>query len=87
MKIEQMNMSQGKIDEITGILKEQGLSEKEINEILNGNYSEFQQTSDLETVFGKDGKFDNIADMLRDDYSMEEIQKNIHANFPISKQN
>lgn len=81
MKIEQMNMSQGKIDEITGILKEQGLSEKEINEILNGNYSEFQQTSDLETVFGKDGKFDNIADMLRDDYSMEEIQTKYPREF------
>lgn len=56
------------------ILKTQGLSETQINSILNGEFSTFEQSEELSRVFGNNSNFQNILQYLSDGYTMDELE-------------
>ena len=61
-------------EKIRNMLSNEGLSQSEIDKILLGDYSEISNTSELENVFGKEGNFIRVLEMLRDGYTHEDIQ-------------
>lgn len=75
MKAEQMKISDEQSKQIASILQKQGFKFSEINEILNGEYTEFQTDMDLKDVFSSDGNHQNILRGLADGYSIEELQQ------------
>ena len=52
---EQIRMSNEQAQQISNMLQRQGLTESEINEIINGEYSSFQTDMDLTQIFSSDG--------------------------------
>lgn len=76
MQTEQIKMSYEQAQQIANMLKAQGLTPSEINEILNGQYTTFQTDIDLANVFSFDGNYQNILRGLADGYSIDELQKN-----------
>lgn len=72
---EQLKMSDEQIQQISSMLKRQGLTEAEINEIINGEYSSFQTDIDLAQTFSSDGKYQNVLRGLADGYSIDELQQ------------
>lgn len=73
MEIEQLNLSSTQKQQITNVLQNQGLSQSDINEILNGNYSTFQNEVDLTDVFSSSGSHQKVLQGLADGYTMEEL--------------
>ena len=71
---QQIKMSNNQIEEISNMLQTQGLNQAEINEILNGNYSSFQNSADLSRVFSSNGNHQNVLRGLADGYSISELQ-------------
>ena len=72
---EQLKMSNVQIQQISSMLQKQGLTEAEINEIINGEYSSFQTDIDLAQTFSSDGKYQNVLRGLADGYSIDELQQ------------
>ena len=72
---EQLKMSNIQIQQISSMLQKQGLTEAEINEIINGEYSSFQTDIDLAQIFSSDGKYQNVLRGLADGYSIDELQQ------------
>lgn len=72
---EQLKMSNIQIQQISSMLQKQGLTEAEINEIINGEYSSFQTDIDLAQTFSSDGKYQNVLRGLADGYSIDELQQ------------
>ena len=70
---EQLKMSNIQIQQISSMLQKQGLTEAEINEIINGEYSSFQTDIDLAQTFSSDGKYQNVLRGLADGYSIDEL--------------
>ena len=73
MSMEQMRISGQEEQRLSNLLQSQGLSENEINEILNGDYSTFQHDTDLADVFGSTGNHQKVLQGLADGYTMEEL--------------
>lgn len=73
MEIEQLNLSSTQKQQITNMLQNQGLSQSDINEILNGNYTTFQNEVDLTDVFSSSGSHQKVLQGLADGYTMEEL--------------
>ena len=73
MSMEQMKISGQEEQRLSNLLQSQGLSENEINEILNGDYSTFQHDNDLADVFGSTGNHQKVLQGLADGYTMEEL--------------
>lgn len=73
MQTEQIKMSDEQAEQISNMLKTQGLTPSEINEILNGNYSTFQNEVDLTNVFSSSGSHQKVLQGLADGYTMEEL--------------
>ena len=48
------------------MLQRQGLTESEINGIINGEYSSFQTDMDLTQIFSSDGNYQNVLRGLAD---------------------
>lgn len=76
MQTEQMKMSDEQAKQIANILQTQGLTSSEINEILNGKYTTFQNDMDLADIFSSDENHQNVLRGLADGYSIEELQQN-----------
>ena len=72
---EQLKMSNVQIQQISSMLQKEGLTEAEINEIINGEYSSFQTDIDLAQTFSSDGKYQNVLRGLADGYSIDELQQ------------
>lgn len=72
---EQLKMSNEQAQQISNMLQKQGLTEVEINEILNGEYSSFQTDMDLTQIFSSDGNYQNVLSRLADGYSIDELQQ------------
>lgn len=72
---EQLKMSNEQAQQISSMLQRQGLTETEINEILNGEYSSFQTDMDLTQIFSSDGNYQNVLRGLADGYSIDELQQ------------
>lgn len=73
MNTEQMKISTQEAEKLSNLLQSQGLSESEINEILNGNYATFQNETDLTSVFSLDGNHQKVLQGLADGYTIEEL--------------
>lgn len=74
MDIQKINMSQEESQRLSTMLEAQGLPQDSINEILNGDYSSFENMSDLEGAFGGIKKHDEVLEKLSDGYTMEEME-------------
>lgn len=74
MNIEKVNMSQEESQRLLAMLQSKGFSPESINEILNGDYSSFENMSDLEVSFGGIKKHDEVLGKLSDGYSIEELE-------------
>lgn len=72
---EQIRMSNEQAQQISNMLQRQGLTESEINEIINGEYSSFQTDMDLTQIFSSDGNYQNVLRGLADGYSIDELQQ------------
>lgn len=72
---EQLKMSDEQVKQISNMLQKQGLTESEINEIINGEYSSFQTDMDLTQIFSSDGNYQNVLRGLADGYSIDELQQ------------
>lgn len=70
-----LNISIQQSEQIMTMLKSQGLTESEINEILNDEYSSFQSGHELANLFNSDGNYQNILRGLADGYTLEELPK------------
>lgn len=75
MNMEQMRISGEDAQKLSNLLQSQGLSENEISEILNGNYSTFQNEADLTDVFGSNGSHQKVLQSLADGYTTEELSQ------------
>lgn len=73
MQIEHLRMSNDQIQTLTDILKKQGLTGSEIDEIINGEYSSFQNNMDLKRIFGSDANYQNVLRGLADGYTIDEL--------------
>lgn len=74
MNIEKINMSREESKRLSTMLQAQGLPQASINEILNGNYSLFENMSDLQVAFGGIKKYYDVLEKLSDGYTMEELE-------------
>ena len=72
---EKLKMSNEQTQQISKMLQRQGLTETEINEILNREYSSFQTDMDLTQIFSSDGNYQNVLRGLADGYSIDELQQ------------
>lgn len=73
MQIEQLKMSKDQTQTLTDILKTQGLTKSEIDEIINGEYSSFQTDIDLKRIFRSDVNYQNVLRGLADGYTIDEL--------------
>lgn len=73
MQIEHLKMSNEQTQTLTDILKKQGLTESEIDEIINGEYSSFQNNMDLKQIFDSDANYQNVLRGLADGYTIDEL--------------
>lgn len=74
MQRETLKMPIEQREQISTMLKNQGLSQAEIDEILNGEYSSFETPTEIQSIFGN-GKYENVLNMISDGYTMEEIEQ------------
>lgn len=73
MQIEHLKMSNEQTQTLTDILKKQELTESEIDEIINGEYSSFQNSMDLKQIFNSDANYQNVLRGLADGYTIDEL--------------
>lgn len=74
MRIEQLRMSEEQKKQITTMLQIQGISQKEIERIINGDYESYDTEKDLESAYGGIKKHGDVLEKLSDGYTMEELQ-------------
>ena len=73
MQIEHLKMSNEQTQTLTDTLRKQGLTESEIDEIINGEYSCFQNSMDLKQIFNSDANYQNVLRGLADGYTIDEL--------------
>ena len=74
MRNEKIEMSQEQRQQISSVLQSQGLSQSEIDVILNGEYESYDSEYDLESAFGGLRKHGDVLEKLSDGYTMDELQ-------------
>lgn len=74
MRTEKLHMSEEQKQQIINMLKSQGISQSEIDEIINGDYENYDRESDLERAYGGVKKHGDILEKLSDGYVLEELQ-------------
>lgn len=74
MKSERLNISPNQRQQITNMLQSQGLSQAEIDVILNGEYESYDSEYDVESAFGELRKYDDILEGLAAGYKLDELQ-------------
>lgn len=74
MNNDRIRMSLEQQQKISEMLKSQGISETEIDQIINGNYEGYATGEDLESSFGGLKKHGDVLEKLSDGYTMEELQ-------------
>ena len=74
MRIEQLRMSEEQKKQITTMLQIQGISQKEIERIINGDYESYDTEKDLESAYGGIKKHGDVLEKVSDGYTMEELQ-------------
>ena len=73
MSNEQIRISPEQAQKISQILQNDGVSQTEIDQIINGNYETYNTEFDLETSFGGLKKHGDILEKLSDGYTIEEL--------------
>lgn len=73
MSNEQIRISPEQAQKISQMLQNDGVSQSEISQIINGNYETYNTEFDLETSFGGLKKHGDILEKLSDGYTMEEL--------------
>ena len=74
MRTEKLQMSAEQKQQITTMLQSQGISQSEIDQIINGDYESYDTGEDLESVYGGLKKHGDVLEKLSDGYTMEELQ-------------
>ena len=74
MRTEQLHMSTEQKEQITTMLQSQGISQSEIDQIINGDYESYDTGTDLESAYGGLKKHGDVLEKLSDGYTMEELQ-------------
>lgn len=74
MRNEKIEMSPEQKQQISSVLQSQGLSQSEIDVILNGEYGGYDSEYDLESAFGGLRKYGDVLEKLSDGYTMDELQ-------------
>lgn len=74
MKNGKLEMSLEQRQQISSMLQSQGLSQTEIDVILNGEYESYDSEYDLENAFGGLRKHGDVLEKLSDGYTMDELQ-------------
>ena len=72
---EKVEMSPEQKQQIYSMLQSHGLSQSEIDVILNGNYESYNSEYDLDSAFGGLRKHGDILEKLSDGYTMDELQE------------
>ena len=75
MRNEKIEMSPEQKQQISSMLQSQGLSQSEIDVILNGEYEGYDSEYDLESAFGGLRKHGDVLEKLSDGYTMDELQE------------
>lgn len=74
MKTERLEISDNQKQQIITMLQGQGISQSEIDQIINGNYENYNTEADLESAYGGLKKHGDVLEKLSDGYTMEELQ-------------
>lgn len=74
MNKERLNLSLEQEQKIFNLLQSQGISQSEIEQIINGSYEGYDSKYDLEESFGGLKKHGDVLEKLSEGYSMDELQ-------------
>lgn len=74
MRTERLDISAEQKQQISTMLQRQGISQSEINPIINGNYESYDTGADLEMAYGGLKKHGDVLERLSDGYTIEELQ-------------
>ncbi len=74
MQTERIKMPSEQRQQIFNMLQSQGLSQTEIDVILNGEYESYDTEYDLESAFGGLKKHGDVLEKLSDGYTIDELQ-------------
>ena len=74
MKTERLEISDNQKQQIITMIQGQGISQSEIDQIINGNYENYNTEADLESAYGGLKKHGDVLEKLSDGYTMEELQ-------------
>ena len=85
MDFEKLKMTQLEYQRLLEILKTQGLSENQIHNILNGEFSAFEQSEELSKAFENNGNFQTILQYLSDGYTIDELESKGIKSIDIKK--
>lgn len=85
MDFEKLKMTQPEYQRLSTILKTQGLSETQIHNILNGEFSTFERSEELSKAFEKNGNFQTILQYLSDGYTIDELESKGVKSIDIEK--
>ena len=66
MKTEQLTMSADQRQQLTTMLQSQGISQAEIDQIINGDYESYDTGTDLENSYGALKKHGDVLEKLSD---------------------
>ena len=74
MSSERIQMSQEQAQRISNMLQSQGISQSEIDQIINGEYETYGTEYDIESSLGGLKKYGDVLEKLSDGYTMDELQ-------------
>lgn len=74
MSSERIQMSPGQTQRISNMLQSQGISQSEIDRIINGEYETYSTEYDIESSLGGLKKYGDVLEKLSDGYTMDELQ-------------
>lgn len=74
MSSERIQMSPEQAQRISNMLQSQGISQSEIDRIINGEYETYSTEYDIESSLGGLKKYGDVLEKLSDGYTMDELQ-------------
>lgn len=75
MKREKIQISLEQYYQISSFLQNKGISQQDIDEIIDGEFENYNNVNDLESSFGGFRKYDAILEKLSDGYMMHELDE------------
>lgn len=75
MSGERIQMSPEQAQRISNMLQSQGISQSEIDLIINGEYETYSTEYDIESSLGGLKKYGDVLEKLSDGYTMDELQR------------